>query len=71
MNGELDFKASLAARVALLKNAPVTVLDQVRERITFTPGVRKLCKALMSLGCKLAVISGGFLPLANCVKREL
>lgn len=71
MNGELDFRASLAARVALLKDAPVEVLDQVRERITFSPGVRELCKALKALGCKLAVISGGFLPLAKYVKREL
>ncbi|KAJ3350295.1 hypothetical protein HDU83_009766 [Entophlyctis luteolus] len=86
MNGEIDFKESLARRVGLLKGAPVSVLDTVREKITFTPGAKELCKVLRTLGCKLAVISGrlvfeeipnltsgigGFLPLANFVKNEL
>ncbi|KAJ3249304.1 hypothetical protein HDU77_007805 [Chytriomyces hyalinus] len=71
MNGELDFKESLAKRVGLLKGTPVSVLDTVRDKITFTPGVRELCKALKKLGFTLAVISGGFLPLAKYVKNEL
>ncbi|OZJ01716.1 hypothetical protein BZG36_05312 [Bifiguratus adelaidae] len=71
MNGEIDFKESLKRRVALLEGTSVAVLERVRERITFTPGARELCKALKKLGYKLAVISGGFLPLANYVKYEL
>ena len=35
---------------------------------TFTLGDRELCK---NLGYKLAVLSGGFIPLANYVKSEL
>ncbi|KAJ3201554.1 hypothetical protein HDU82_008026 [Entophlyctis luteolus] len=64
MNGEIDFKESLARRVGLLKGAPVSVLDTVREKITFTPGAKELCKVLRTLGW-------GFLPLANFVKNEL
>ncbi|KAF9361068.1 hypothetical protein BGX26_006156 [Mortierella sp. AD094] len=71
MNGEIDFKESLRRRVALLKGTPVTVLDTVREQLTFTEDALYLCKALKKIGFKLAVISGGFMPLALHVKNIL
>lgn len=71
MNGEIDFKESLKRRVALLKGTPVTVLDTVREQLTFTEDALYLCRALKKIGFKLAVISGGFMPLALYVKNIL
>ncbi|KAF9296355.1 hypothetical protein BGZ88_000061 [Linnemannia elongata] len=71
MNGEIDFKESLKRRVALLKGTPVAVLDTVRESLTFTEDALYLCKALKKIGFKLAVISGGFMPLAVHVKNIL
>ncbi|KAF9933703.1 hypothetical protein FBU30_004711 [Linnemannia zychae] len=71
MNGEIDFKESLRRRVALLKGTPVSVLDTVREQLTFTEDALYLCKALKMIGFKLAVISGGFMPLALHVKNIL
>jgi phosphoserine phosphatase len=71
MNGELDFSASLKARVSLLKGVPATVFDQLKPHITITPGARDLCRALKKLGFKLAVLSGGFQPLADWLKAEL
>ncbi|KAI9288337.1 HAD-like domain-containing protein [Umbelopsis sp. AD052] len=71
MNGEIDFKESLRRRVALLQGTNVDVLRAVRDTLTFTEGARFLCRALKRLGFKLAVISGGFIPLANYVKAEL
>ncbi|CAG8729387.1 15574_t:CDS:2, partial [Funneliformis caledonium] len=71
MNGEIDFKESLKRRVSLLKGTPVKVLNTVQESLTFTEGARFLCKALKKIGFKLAVISGGFIPLAKYVKNEL
>ncbi|KAI8848307.1 HAD-like domain-containing protein [Chytridium lagenaria] len=71
MNGEIDFKESLRRRVGLLKGTPTSVLEKVRSRITFSPGAHELCRALKRLGYKLAVISGGFIPLARYVKAEL
>ncbi|KAF8454761.1 HAD-like domain-containing protein [Terfezia claveryi] len=71
MNGELDFTQSLQARVALLKGVPSDVFEKLKPVITFTPGARELCKALKALGFKLAVLSGGFIPLANHVMSEL
>jgi phosphoserine phosphatase len=71
MNGEIDFSESLRQRVALLKGVPATVFEDLKSVISFTPGARELCKALKMLGYKLAVLSGGFIPLANYVKEEL
>lgn len=75
MRGEApytDFSASLRARVGLLKGVPLSIWsDLKRDIITFTPGARELIKALGALGWKTAVLSGGFMPLAEWVKAEL
>ena len=71
MNGEIDFKESLRRRVGLLKGTPASVISDVKKIITFTEGAHQLCRALKRLGYKLAVISGGFMPLALYVKQEL
>ena len=71
MNGELDFAASLKARVALLKGVPSNVFDQLKPKITITPGARELCKCLKRLGFTLAVLSGGFQPLADWLANDL
>lgn len=71
MRGEINFETSLARRLQLLSGSPASIIDQVREVIIFTPGGKSLCKVLKQLDFKLAVVSGGFLPLANYVKKEL
>ncbi|KZF19300.1 phosphoserine phosphatase [Xylona heveae TC161] len=71
MNGELDFTASLNARVALLKGVPGDVFEKLKTVIRVTPGARELCLALKRLGFKMAVLSGGFTPLAEWLAGEL
>jgi len=71
MNGEIDFTESLKQRVALLRGVPGTVWEDMKKIIKFTDGARELTRALKKLGFKMAVISGGFLPLAEYVKSEL
>ncbi|TPX34180.1 phosphoserine phosphatase [Synchytrium microbalum] len=71
MNGEIDFKESLKRRVALLAGCETSVLDRVRADLIFTDGAHDMCRVLKKLGCKLAVISGGFMPVAIRVKNEL
>ncbi|RAL10582.1 phosphoserine phosphatase SerB [Aspergillus homomorphus CBS 101889] len=71
MNGELDFSASLKERVSLLKGVPADVFEKLKSVITIAPGARELCKALKTLGCKMAVLSGGFQPLAEWLAGEL
>lgn len=71
MNGELNFNESLQKRVGLLKGIPATVFESLKPDIRFTPGAHSLCRALKKLGVKMAVLSGGFMPLALWVKGEL
>lgn len=71
MNGELDFTASLKARVALLKGVPSDVFERLKSKITITPGAIEFCKLLKRLGFTLAVLSGGFQPLADWLAGQL
>lgn len=72
MNGELDFKQSLNERVSLLKGIKAdTLWDDLKPKLEFTRGAKELCAFMKSQGCKLAVCSGGFLPLAEYVKSQL
>lgn len=71
MNGEIDFNQSLQQRVGLLKGIPSDVFEKLKGQIEFTPGAKELCRALKRQGVKLAVLSGGFIPLANWVKDQL
>jgi phosphoserine phosphatase len=60
MRGELDFEASLRARVKLLAGLPETVLTDVQKEITLTPGARTLVRTMHKLGHHVALVSGGF-----------
>ncbi len=71
MAGELDFAASLRARVALLEGLPESVLDDVRERLRLSPGARTLVRTLLRLGYVPAVVSGGFEEVLAPLLEEL
>jgi phosphoserine phosphatase len=71
MQGQIDFKESLRRRVALLAGTPTTVYEAIRQKLVFQDGARELCARLKRLGYKLAVVSGGFVPLAKYVQAEL
>lgn len=71
MNGELDFEASLRERCSLLAGVKSSVWEDTKPRISFTPGVEDLIKALKRLGYKTAVLSGGFMPLATWIAGRL
>lgn len=71
MRGELDFEASLRARVSLLAGLPDSVIDDVRGEILLTPGARTLVATLHKLGHSVAVVSGGFTAVIEPILREL
>ena len=71
MRGDLDFEASLRARVALLKGLPASVLEDVQSEITLTPGARTLVRTLKKLGHHIALVSGGFEPVITHLATEL
>ncbi|CAI4063842.1 hypothetical protein SUVZ_07G4360 [Saccharomyces uvarum] len=72
MNNELDFKESLRERVKLLKGLQIdTLYDEIKQKLEITKGVPELCKFLHEKGCKLAVLSGGFIQFASFIKDQL
>jgi phosphoserine phosphatase len=61
MRGEIAFEPALRERVALLKNLPVNVVDEIIEkRITLTPGSRALVQTMRAHGAYTCLVSGGF-----------
>jgi len=71
MRGDLDFEASLRARVALLKGLPESILKDVQSEISLTPGARTLVRTLSKLGHHIALVSGGFEPVIAPLVAEL
>jgi phosphoserine phosphatase len=61
MRGEIAFEPALRERVALLRNLPVSVVDEIIEnRITLTPGGRALVRTIRANGGYTCLVSGGF-----------
>lgn len=71
MAGEIDFEESLRERVALLKGLPESVLSEVRDEISLTPGAKTLVTTLQKLGHTVAVVSGGFIDVIEPLIRSL
>lgn len=71
MQGELDFKQSFAARVALLKGLDTQVLEKIAARLTMTEGTERLISTLKALGYRTAILSGGFQYFAEMLQRKL
>jgi phosphoserine phosphatase len=68
MRGEIEFEPALRERVALLKDMPVSVVDEVlAKRITPTPGGRALVMTMRKHGAYTCLISGGFTLFTNAV----
>ncbi|GAA2091488.1 phosphoserine phosphatase SerB [Brevibacterium salitolerans] len=60
MAGELDFAASLRARVAVLRGVPVTEVEAAARAVTLTHGARELVAAAHAADWTVALVSGGF-----------
>ncbi|HEX8510013.1 MAG TPA: phosphoserine phosphatase SerB [Propionibacteriaceae bacterium] len=71
MAGELDFEASLRARVRLLRGLDSAAIERARARIRFTPGARTFVATLRRLGYVVAVLSGGFTVFTDRLQADL
>ena len=72
MRGEIEFEPALRERVALLKDMPVSVVDEVlKERITATPGGRELVMTMRAHGAYTCLISGGFTLFSKAVAARI
>ncbi len=71
MNGEIDFEAALKARVELLKDLPVSTLDEAAKRIAYMPGSATLIATMKQHGAYCALVSGGFTFFTKMVREKL
>lgn len=71
MRGELDFTASLRARVATLAGLPVSVFAEVLDEVVVTPGAVELLAELDRRGWPVALVSGGFEEVVVPLARRL
>ena len=71
MRGDLDFEASLRARVKLLAGVPESAFDAVYDAIELTPGARTLVRILRRLGYRFALVSGGFSQITDRLADDL
>jgi phosphoserine phosphatase len=71
MRGEIDFAASLAARVATLAGLPESVIQEAAADVTLTPGASELVSTLQSQGWTVALVSGGFAEIVGPIAESL
>ncbi|MDK1327752.1 phosphoserine phosphatase SerB [Arthrobacter sp. zg-Y1143] len=71
MRGELDFAASLHARVKNLAGLPASVIDEVGTRIELSAGAEVLVKEFLAAGHGVAVVSGGFSQVLDPLAARL
>jgi phosphoserine phosphatase len=68
MQGELDFRAALAERVALLEGLSEEVIAMcLAERVRPMPGARELIQTMKVHGTRCVLVSGGFTRFAEPV----
>jgi phosphoserine phosphatase len=73
MRGEItDYKASLRARVALLKGVTVAHMEEVyTQRLQLNPGATALVAACKKAGLKVLLVSGGFTYFTDRIRERL
>ena len=72
MRGEIAFEPALRERVALLKDLPASVVDEVlASRIVPTPGGRELVMTMRAHGAYTCLVSGGFTLFTGAVASKL
>ena len=71
MHGELDFKAALRERIAMLAGRPEQVFHDVNARISLNPGAHRLLAGARAAGVRTILVSGGFAQVAEQVAQRL
>jgi phosphoserine phosphatase len=72
MRGEIDFRESLARRVALLAGLPVSALAEVfDQRLRLSPGAERMLAGFRAHGAKTLLVSGGFTYFTDRLQARL
>ncbi|MET1256618.1 phosphoserine phosphatase SerB [Aliikangiella maris] len=70
MRGEMDFAQSLIARVACLQGLGDNAIHQLKANLPLSPGVSQLVKVAQENNCRVAIVSGGFMPFVEQLKQQ-
>jgi len=70
MRGEIDFEATLRARVAMIAGLPESALEKTRAATEFSPGAKTLIKTMRAHGATCVLVSGGFTFFTGWVAEE-
>lgn len=71
MSGEMDYATALRQRVELLAGLPAAALEEAAAAAELMPGAAELVSILHRLGYETAIVSGGFGPVAEALRRRL
>ena len=70
MRGELDFDESYRIRLALLEGLDARAIEELADRLPVKEGLREMTTTLRARGMKLAIFSGGFMPIAKRLQAD-
>lgn len=70
MRGELDFDESFRTRLALLEGLDAGAVDELADQLPVQSGLSEMATTLKARGLKLAIFSGGFIPIAERLKND-
>lgn len=71
MAGELDFAEALHARVAMLKDLPVSALQATLDATVYSPGAETLIRVMRHAGATCVLVSGGFTFFTKAVAHHV
>ncbi len=71
MSGAIDFSTSLKLRLALIKGAPESILNDFTRHYQLNSGVEKLINFLHGISVPTFLVSGGFSHVASHVQKRL
>ena len=71
MEGKIDLRTTLKNRVELLKGHPKSLIEEVKNGISFNPGGDIMVRTLNSQGLISNLVTGGFEPISTYVGEKL
>ena len=71
MHGELDFRAALRERIAMLAGQPEQVFNDIVDKLELNPGAEALLAGASATGVHTILVSGGFEQVARPVAERL
>ena len=71
MEGKIDLRTTLKNRVELLKGHPKSLIEEVKNGISFNPGGDIMVRTLNSHGLISNLVTGGFEPISTYVGEKL